>query len=457
MQDLDLAFRSLDEFSTPDVWDEALARRARAPRSPRPGHRLAAGAVAIAVFTAAGLLGWHALVPQGGDQPSDASDLGLTLVTPEGWYRLAFTNPTDGVQISNVVLPAPAVPTRRPIHARAALPADGVAMVVYEGTLPGGRTTLPLTSSDFAQTSASAGAPSMGVASFTGNGRTYVVTMEVGPGTSAEDVRLLDGVIKSIGWADGSSSVTETVVLDPPRNTETFAPPNGAPALTANQALAAFDSVDRAFRLPADSTIWLGTYTAAVSNGTYRFRDRLAYGIRTRYEDCRAFSHNPSTSTAPATPCNRWVFIDANTGKMLEALYQPLPTEAGKDQACSTSGTYTFFSCPESGWAKDVAQAARYDVYGRTGSAYTVRGHGAGFYLWAIPLTEEQADLSSAGYTVAEVVEGTRVKTDGVRFTWAVHGLRVWVSAGPNQSDRVTAATIRPLVGSSADIPFART
>jgi hypothetical protein len=123
--------------------------------------------------------------------------------------------------------------------------------------------------------------------------------------------------------------------------------------------------------------------------------------------------------------------------------------------ACTASGVNTFFHCPESRWARQVAVAAGYVVTGRTGSAYVVKGHGAGFYFWGYPASEETASSEQAGYQVAEVLGRVRVYTDGIRFHWRVHGLSVWVSAGPSQSDRGIAATIRPLVRSPASIPFA--
>ena len=137
-------------------------------------------------------------------------------------------------------------------------------------------------------------------------------------------------------------------------------------------------------------------------------------------------------------------------------LSTPGPSDATPDlRACAASGVNTFFHCPESRWARQVAVAAGYVVSGRTGSAYIVKGHGAGFYFWGYPASEETAGSDLTGYHVAEVLGRVRVYSDGVRFHWRVHGLFVWVSAGPNRSDRVTAVTIRPLVRSSANIPFA--
>jgi hypothetical protein len=126
-------------------------------------------------------------------------------------------------------------------------------------------------------------------------------------------------------------------------------------------------------------------------------------------------------------------------------------------RACEVGGMNIFFHCPESRWARQVAVAAGYVVKGRTGTAYIVKGHGAGFYFWGYPASEETASSDLAGYQLAEVLGSVRVYSDGIRFHWRVQGLFVWVEAGPNQSDRVTAVTIRPLVRSSANVPFAGT
>jgi hypothetical protein len=99
MQDLDRTFRSLDEFATPDVWDEAVARRSRAPGAPQPRHRLVAAAVALAIFAAAGFLAWRALAPQGRNLPrqqTEASNYFMhdLSVVPHVDPRTGKTDPT---------------------------------------------------------------------------------------------------------------------------------------------------------------------------------------------------------------------------------------------------------------------------------------------------------------------------------------------------------------------------
>lgn len=141
-----------------------------------------------------------------------------------------------------------------------------------------------------------------------------------------------------------------------------------------------------------------------------------------------------------------------------QELTTPGPSNATPTpRACEVGGVNTFFHCPESRWARQMAVAAGYVVKGRTGSAYIVRGHGAGFFLWGSPTSEERPGSDLAGYHVVETVDSVTLYTDGVRFHWRIYGLSLWVEAGPNQSDRVTAVTIRPLVRSSANIPLAGT
>jgi len=115
------------------------------------------------------------------------------------------------------------------------------------------------------------------------------------------------------------TSMSVIIALDPPMNTETFAPPgNAKSALTAEEALAAFQKVDAEFELPIDATSQLGFYTASVGDGTYRFQDRLAWGFT--WQQCAQPQHEVSSDTV--LPCTRWLFLDANTGEMLEIVWQ---------------------------------------------------------------------------------------------------------------------------------------
>ena len=115
-------------------------------------------------------------------------------------------------------------------------------------------------------------------------------------------------------------TATGTITIDP--NTgETFVLAPDAPAkLTASEAMDAFLTKDPEFTLQLSDTlaIDLGYYTAPVGNGTYRFKDRLAWGYSW---------HRPesfSQSLPPDFPSSDtfWLFLDADTGQMLEGLWQ---------------------------------------------------------------------------------------------------------------------------------------
>jgi hypothetical protein len=92
--------------------------------------------------------------------------------------------------------------------------------------------------------------------------------------------------------------------------------------LTAEEAIAAFEAVNAEFQLPADSTAQLGFYTAAVGDGTYRYQDRLAWGIS--WHECAvAIGGDIGPPPTPdLSACTAWLFLDANTGEMLEAAWQ---------------------------------------------------------------------------------------------------------------------------------------
>ena len=112
-----------------------------------------------------------------------------------------------------------------------------------------------------------------------------------------------------------------TIVLDPPANTETFAPPGDAvPGLTADEAIAVYEAANPNFQLPEGATSQLGYYTAAVGDGTYRHKDQLAWGLT--WHEC---IHSGELSESPSESilsCTFWMFLDANTGEGLEGEWQ---------------------------------------------------------------------------------------------------------------------------------------
>ena len=86
--------------------------------------------------------------------------------------------------------------------------------------------------------------------------------------------------------------------------------------------MARFRAVVRGFTPPPDVTARLGRYTAATGvPGIYRFRDRLAWGYS--WHECGLSMGNPRHLNPPVdTVCITWLFLDADTGEMLEGTNQ---------------------------------------------------------------------------------------------------------------------------------------
>jgi hypothetical protein len=117
----------------------------------------------------------------------------------------------------------------------------------------------------------------------------------------------------------GAARVTTTIQIDPEDRTHFDPPPAGVmPALSAIEAAARFKSVDQAWSAPGEGTVQLGLYTSESG-----FSDRLAYGFRSHR--CAPPPDNPldrSPSPGSKPSCTFWLFLDANTGRMLEARWQ---------------------------------------------------------------------------------------------------------------------------------------
>lgn len=123
-----------------------------------------------------------------------------------------------------------------------------------------------------------------------------------------------------VGSGNAIAALPTTIVLDPPYGNMRFDPPpaDAQAILSASQAVTQFESVDQEFTLPSDATAQLGLYTAAVGDGTYRYLNTLAWGFV--FHQCEDFQHLVSPETTIS--CTRWLFLDANTGEMLEAVWQ---------------------------------------------------------------------------------------------------------------------------------------
>jgi hypothetical protein len=144
-----------------------------------------------------------------------------------------------------------------------------------------------------------------------------------------------------------ASAVRTTITIDPHLG-ETFAPPPAtasaasAPALTAQQAYAQFiqssTTGSGGTAIPSTVTAQLGLLTLpvgpssgcdndcsnlTVQNGTaYTALNQLAYGYSLPGGTCG--SSNPF-DPAPPVPCTDWLFIDANTGHLIDWTEQWLP------------------------------------------------------------------------------------------------------------------------------------
>jgi hypothetical protein len=135
------------------------------------------------------------------------------------------------------------------------------------------------------------------------------------------------GAILAVSAAQAGTSVTAVTSTITVQGTDAiWAPPPAAaaPALTADQAWAKFASGtgwDTA--ITSDMTVQRGSFTEEVGkycgtecdmwttvNGiSYRALHELAYGYY--------WSSCPNGTSLPATACQNWFFLDANTGKLI--------------------------------------------------------------------------------------------------------------------------------------------
>jgi hypothetical protein len=111
------------------------------------------------------------------------------------------------------------------------------------------------------------------------------------------------------------------VVLDAPIGLNTFAlAPDGPAKLTSTQAFDAFlaEHPSFAFKLSDATSVQLGYLTAAVGDGTYSWKDQLAWGFT--WDRSEIFAH----SVPPDFPRSNtwWMFLDADTGSMLQSEWE---------------------------------------------------------------------------------------------------------------------------------------
>lgn len=140
---------------------------------------------------------------------------------------------------------------------------------------------------------------------------------------------LLAAVVVGCDTAKGEqirpvANVPSTITIDPNLG-EIFAPPPEAtaPAMTAEQAWAAYGKIDTAAgtKIPPDVSVSLGLFTLPLgpsgSNGTeaYTAHNILTYGYS--WHSCPT-SRNPKVKRLPASPCIEWLFLNANTGQQID-------------------------------------------------------------------------------------------------------------------------------------------
>jgi hypothetical protein len=98
-------------------------------------------------------------------------------------------------------------------------------------------------------------------------------------------------------------------------DTGEFAPPpaGASPAVPFDEAIDVFLREHPGIQLDHNTfeSLGVGSYTAVNADGSIRFEDKLAYGIHL---------HVCVAQSPPS--CDLWIFIDANTGHLLESAWR---------------------------------------------------------------------------------------------------------------------------------------
>ena len=135
-------------------------------------------------------------------------------------------------------------------------------------------------------------------------------------------------LVPSLRRSGSPTSATESptpsvIILDSPNDSKEFvlAMTDASPELSASEAIARYENHNSDFALPSDAVSYLGYYSAAKGDGTYSYKDRLAWGFA--WHECIAPQPNPRYTGPPiSTSCSAWLFLDANSGRMLEETWQ---------------------------------------------------------------------------------------------------------------------------------------
>jgi len=261
-----------------------------------------------------------------GPEDTYTSPQGWSIAVPPGWKTMPLTDGWSqaagpGAVISNH---NPELPLAQggsfPQASPDGFPTNGLTLVIAKlnGIIPGtfNPKAPPLSYDDFAKGSAPGGRSTLDTMVFSGPDGEYTATVRTGRDASPIDIAAIHDVVASLTITTGTPSIHQSRIWIDSRNGVFFDPPPGDahPLLTADQALARFKEIDRAFSIKVRDG-QLGLYTDLP-----QFSERLAYGYA--FPVCLP-SQNPHASSAePAGGCTSWLFLDANTGRMLEALQQ---------------------------------------------------------------------------------------------------------------------------------------
>jgi hypothetical protein len=335
MTDLKERLHGVDRIHVPDLWEEVRGRASSPERGTSVGgaqpepvawRRPVTIIAAFAVFIAAGVLVWQALGPSastlgiGPSMPNSiANPMGLpiTLSYPLGWStgpvgpdpHQTSLNPQVGVVISNSlgVMPSSS-PSPGPIQYQAVDRDTVVVWVLKNPTSvsPGPDSPLPLS---MANAGVIPGPGSIRILDAQVAGVPLFIGVKSGADASKDDLAFAGAIVASIRpstplpriWIDSRIGA----FFDPP-------PADAHPLLTAERALARFKDVDQAFSIRVQPG-QLGVYTDPP-----QFLGRLAYGYA--FPVCLPSQNPHASSVEPAGGCTSWLFLDANTGRMLEAL-----------------------------------------------------------------------------------------------------------------------------------------
>ncbi len=118
--------------------------------------------------------------------------------------------------------------------------------------------------------------------------------------------------------ADKDSSPLPIVLMEAEVDKTWIDPPGDArPSMTADEAVAAYQARNAEAHIPAERSALLGLYNVTIAD-RFTYKDRLVWGIS--WHLCAVFAHPVPSGTH--VPCTFWLILDANTGEMIEGLWQ---------------------------------------------------------------------------------------------------------------------------------------